>query len=282
MNFRIVVDSTFYLSEEEFAKYKIKRATLNIMDGKETYHELDLENQFIYDRLEQGHKLTTSQPAPGVFLDLYEECFTEGADKIFVLTLAEPLSGTYQSAVIARQMLDEPEKVHIFKSQMAALGNEMLCLELAKMIEANKSEEDIIKRIDHLNERSYVTFTIENLFHLMRSGRLNRAKALIGTVLRVKPILHTNQGKLELYGSARTHKKVMDEMLEYMKKTTEGAKHIYFRVTSKGSLDNARKLEQHIRDTFQNITLTFSEYIGPVFSLHLGTNAYAVAWCSEN
>lgn len=281
MNFRIVVDSTFYLSEEEFTKYKIKRATLNVIDGKETYHELDLENQFIYDRLEQGHKLTTSQPAPGIFLDLYDQCLKEGADKIFVLTLAEPLSGTYQSATIARQMLDDPDKVHIFKSRMAALGNEMLALELAKMIESGKSEEEIIERINHINDRSYVTFTIENLFHLMRSGRLSRAKALIGSVLRVKPILHTNEGKLELYGSARTHKKVMDDMLEYMHRTTKGAKHLIVRVTSKGSLENARKLEQRIKDTFKNITLSFSEYVGPVFSLHLGTNAYAVAWCSE-
>lgn len=282
MNFRIVVDSTFYLSEEEFEKYKIKRATLNVIDGNETYHEMDLENQFIYDRLAQGHKLTTSQPAPGMFHKLYEECVEEGADKIFVLTLAEPLSGTYQSAVIARQMMDDPDKVHIFKSRMAALGNEMLCLELAHMVEAGKTEEEIIKRINHLNDRSYVTFTIENLFHLMRSGRLSKAKALIGSVLRVKPILHTNEGKLEIYGSARTHKKVMNDMLEYMKRTTEGAKHIIVRVTSKGSLENARKLEQHIRNAFKNITLSFTEYVGPVFSLHLGTNAYAVAWCSEN
>lgn len=281
MNFRIVVDSTFYLSDEELTHHKIKRATLNVIDGKETYHELDLENQFIYDRLAQGHKLTTSQPSPGIFLELYKECLDEGADKIFVLTLAEPLSGTYQSAVIARQMLDDPEKVHIFQSRMAALGNEMLCLELAKMIEAKQPEEDIIKRMDLLNSRSYVTFTIENLFHLMRSGRLSKAKALIGSVLRVKPLLHTNEGKLEIHSSARTHVKIMDTMLDYMKETTKGAKHIIFRVTSKGSLDNARKLEQRIRDTFDNITLSFSEYVGPVFSLHLGTNAYAVAWCSE-
>lgn len=281
MTFKVVVDSTFYLSEEQFKETGVKRASLNVIEGDKTHKELEIENQFVFDALKHGHRLTTSQPSPAEFLELYEEAIAEGADRVFVMTLAEPLSGTYQSALLAQKMLDDPDKVYLFKSRMAAFGNEMLLLELINMIDTGKPEQEIIDRINHLNSTSYVMFTIENLIHLMRSGRLSRAKALVGTVLRVKPILHTVEGKLELAGSSRTHKKVMETLLDRMKETTEGAKKIFVRVISKNSLEHAKTLEQLIRDTFTNIELTFTEYVGPVFSIHLGTNAYGVSWCSE-
>ncbi len=281
MTFKVVVDSTFYLSEEQFKETGVKRASLNVIEGDKTHKELEIENQFVFDALKHGHRLTTSQPSPAEFLELYEEAIAEGADRVFVMTLAEPLSGTYQSALLAQKMLDDPDKVYLFRSRMAAFGNEMLLLELINMINAGKSEQEIIDRINHLNSTSYVMFTIENLIHLMRSGRLSRAKALVGTVLRVKPILHTVEGKLELAGSSRTHKKVMATLLDRMKETTQGAKKIFVRVISKNSLEHAKTLEQLIRDTFDNIELTFTEYVGPVFSIHLGTNAYGVSWCSE-
>lgn len=282
MTYKVVVDSTFYLSDDEIRQYGIKRASLNVIQGEHTYKELELENQFIYDNLKQGHKLTTSQPSPADFLDLYEECFAEGADLVFVMTLAQPLSGTYQSAELARKMSDAPEKIHLFQSRMAAMGNEMLLLELVKMIEAGNTKDEIVDRINRLNATSHTNFTIENLIHLMRSGRLSKAKAMIGTVLRVKPILDQDEtGKLQIMGSARTHKKVMEMILDNIRQTTKGSSKIIVRFISKNSDENARELERLVKETFDNVHSTFSQYIGPVFSLHLGTNAYGLAWCSE-
>jgi len=281
MNYKVVVDSTFYLSKQEIKENGIKVASLNILDGEKTYKELDVENEFIYDNLEKGHKLTTSQPSPAEFLHLYEECLAEGADVVFVLTLSPPLSGTYQSAILAQKMLDDPTKVHVFKSRMAAYGNEMLALELIKMINAKNSKEDIIERIERLNNSSYVNFTIENLIHLMRSGRLSKTKAMIGTVLRVKPILQMIEGRLEAHGSARTHKKVLEMIIQNMVDTTKDASKIIIRIVSKNSLEAARILETKVKEVFKDAEITFSEYVGPIFSLHLGTNAYGVAWCSE-
>lgn len=282
MNFKVVVDSTFYLSEEEFRTLGVKRASLNVIDGDDTYKELEIENQFIYDSLAKGHKLTTSQPSPAEFLHLYEECIKEGADTIFVLTLAKPLSGTYQSADIARKMLDKPDIVHLFSSRVAAMGNEMLTLELMKMINAKNTKDEIVDRMEKLIKTSHVNFTIENLIHLMRSGRLSKTKAMIGTVLRVKPILDQDEtGKLGIFGSARTHKKVMEMIVNNIKESTQGANKVIVRFISKNSKENAEKLKQLVLDSIENVEFTFSEYIGPIFSLHLGTNAYGLAWCSE-
>jgi len=281
MKYKIIVDSTVYLSESEFKQHDIKRASLNVIDNAETFKELEIDQKFVFDRLAKGHHLTTSQPSPGEFMDLYEKAISDGAEMIFVITLAPPLSGTYQSATLARNMLDEPNKVHIFKSKMAAFGNEMLTLELVKMIDDSKHHNDIIKRITALNEQSNLVFTLEDLHNVSKSGRLSRAKALVGTVLRVKPLIRMVNGKLDMYKAERTHKKIAISVVKQMKETTKNAKQIYVRILSHNSLEQAKALETEIRKAFNNIKVTFNEYLGPVFSLHLGNTGYGVSWCSE-
>lgn len=281
MNYRIVVDSTFYLLEEEYEKFGINRVSLNIIDRDHTFKELEVDNEFVYTRLNEGHHLTTSQPSPGEFFDLYERLLSEGVDKIFVITLAPPLSGTYQSAVLAKTMLDEPSKVHVFESKMAAFGNEMLTLELQELIEKGKTEAEIMEHIEKLNEKANLIFTVENLHHLSKSGRLSRAKALVGTVLRVKPLIQMVEGKLDLFKSERTHKKVATSIIERMKETTKGAKKIYVRILGHNSTEQARALETLVKETFENVKLTFSEYLGPVFCLHLGSTGYGISWTFE-
>lgn len=73
--YALVIDSTVYLSEEEIKKYDIRRVSLNIIDGEETFKELDVDREFVFSRLEKGHVLTTSQPSPGEFEVTYKELF---------------------------------------------------------------------------------------------------------------------------------------------------------------------------------------------------------------
>ena len=281
MKYKVVVDSTVYLSEEEFSKYDIHRASLKVIDKNESFDELSINSEFVYGRLNSGHHLTTSQPSPGEFMDIYEKLLKEGTDKIFVICLAKPLSGTYQSAVLAKNMLDNPERVHVFESNMAAFGNEMLTLEAVNMIESGKTESEIITRIDALIETSNLVFTLGGLTHLAKSWRLSRAKALVGSVLRVKPLIKMVDGKLDLYKAERTGKKVISSIIKLIKETTEGSEIIHFRILTHNALEQARILEEEIKSTFKNIKLTFNEYLGPIFCLHLGETGFGVSWCTE-
>jgi DegV family protein with EDD domain len=277
----IVIDSTSYMSEKDVKDFDIIRVNLNIIDKEETYKESEVNNDFVYDKLEQGHKLTTSQPSPGEFLDAYEKQFSKGYEKIFVITISEPLSGTYQSANLAKSMLDDPNKIHIFNSKMAAFGNEMVILELNRMIEDNKTEKEIIDRIERLNSTSNLVFTIENMISLYRSGRISKAKAAVGTVLRLKPLIQMIDGKLDLLKSARTHKSVVETIIHRIEETTVGFKTIYVRIQSKDSMEQAKVLEAAIKEKFNNVIITMNDYLGPVFSLHLGKKGYGASWCAE-
>lgn len=279
--YTLVVDSTTYLSAEEIQEFDIQQVSLNIIDKESTFKESEVTNDFIYGRLDEGHRLTTSQPAPGEFLHVFETLFSQGFDKIFVLCLSKEVSGTYQSATLAQNMLQDPSSVYVYDSNMAAFGNEMLALQIASMIKDNATFEEIVTRMNHLIKSSNLIFTVENLISLFRSGRLSKAKAAIGTVMRIKPLIQMVGGKLDLYKSARTHKKVIHDIIERIKETTDGVKTIHVRILSKNSIEQAKLLEKEIKNIFNNVIISFNEYLGPVFSVHLGKKGYGVSWCSE-
>lgn len=277
----IIIDSTFYFSDKELARMDIKKVSLNLIDKNESFKEAEIDNKFVHDRLNAGHKLTTSQPSPGEFLDAYEEMFAKGHEKIFVLTLAKPLSGTYQSALLARNMLDDQSKVHVFQSILASFGNELLTERLYELIEQDKSVEDIVSQIETYIKNSHLIISVGSLISMFKSGRLSRTKAAIGTVMRIKPIIKMGEGKLDLFKSARSHKKVISEMMEYMTVSSKGFKKMFVRIQSHNNMEQAKQIEALVKEKFEHAVISFNDFLGPIFNLHIGTKGYGVAWCGE-
>ncbi len=276
----LVIDSTVYLLEKEIEKHQLKVVSLNIIDQEETFKEVDVNREFVYSRLDNGRLLTTSQPPPSDFLETYEELFSKGYENILVICLSDKISGTYQSATMAQNLLEDPSKVYVFNSNLAAFGNEMIALKVIEMIENNDDFQAIIERTNKLIANSNLIFTLESLASLLRSGRLTKAKALIGTVLRVKPLIQMVGGKLDLYKSARTHSKVVYEIIERVEETTNGYKKIYARVLGHNS-EQAETLKSELEKVFDNIEITYTENLGPIFCLHLGKKGYGISWCVE-
>jgi len=273
----LIIDSTVYLSEEEIKQYNLKIVSLNIIDKEESFKEVDVDQEFVYSRLDNGHRLTTSQPSPGEFLKTYKELFSEGYENILVVCLSDKISGTYQSATMALNLLDEPSKVYVFNSNLAAFGNEMIALKVIEEIQNDLDFQEIIKETNELIASSNLIFTLESLVSLLRSGRLTKAKALIATVLRVKPLIQMIDGKLDLYKSARTHKKVIQEIIARMKETTKNYQKIYARILGHNT-EQAKILKTELEKVFKNIEITYTEKLGPIFCLHLGKKGYGVSW----
>lgn len=279
--FGIIVDSTTYLTKEEFEKYDIRRVSLNVLVQDDTYKELEITNEFVFEQMKH-HRLTTSQPSPGEFFELYSEMLEE-YETVFVVPISRNLSGTYQSAKLAHSMLDDKDmsRVHIFDTMNAAYGNELLVLELVDMIKNDIDKANMIKNMDKLITNSRLIFTIENLTNLMRSGRLSRAKALLGTVMRVKPLIQLDDGKLDLFTSTRTHKKALAEIINMMKETTEGFNRIIVRIQNQHSDTQTQVLVDAVKKEFEGAEISINSYIGPVFSVHIGMQGYGIAWTGE-
>jgi DegV family protein with EDD domain len=279
--YAIVIDSTVYLSQKQIEENDLKVVSLNVVEGDISKREVDVDNDYIFSRQDAGANFTTSQPSPGEFLENYEELITKGYEKIFVILISKNLSGTFQSANLAKNMLSEPSKVYIFDTMLAAYGTEMITEQVIKMVDDNKTEEEIIERINKIISTSGLMFTVENLFSLVKGGRISNTSAAIGTVLRIKPIVKMINGKLAVVNKQRTYKRVHKYMVDNVLEDSKGYKNITFRITSHNSTDSAKELEHVITDMFPNSNITFTDYLGPVFSIHIGKKGYGISWFAE-
>jgi DegV family protein with EDD domain len=279
--YRVLIDSTVYLDSQIIEDNDIEVVSLNVTDGTKTYPEVQVDNEFIWEKQDEGANWKTSQPAPGDFLNAYNKLLSEGAEIIFCVLLSKNISGTYQSALLAKNMLDDPDKVHLFDTSLCAYGTEMIAIELLDMIHQQKNKDEIIKRITYIISTSHQMFTVQNLFSLTKGGRLSLAKAAIGTVLRVKPVVEVVDGKLKLVRSERTYKKIHQFFLDKINESLKGHDSVTFYVTSQHSKESAELIKDLLLSEFPSSKLTFTEYLGPVFSIHVGKKGYGISWFVE-
>lgn len=276
----MIIDSTVYLDYKIIENNDIDVVPLNVINLDETYKETDIDVEFIFAQQKLGAQFTTSQPAPGEFLEAYNRMHQKGYDEIFLVLLSKNLSGTYQSAILAQSMFDFPEKIHVFDTSLAAFGTEMIALEVLKRIKEGKEKHVIWSEVNNIIAHSGQMFTVENLFSLTKGGRLSATQAMIGTVLRIKPIIKVVDGKLKLDGKERTYKKVHQYLIKTVKSTLGDRKTLHFYVTNTHSKEGAMSLKKELEEAFPNATFYMTDYLGPVFSIHVGKKGYGIAWYS--
>ena len=278
---KIVFDSTVYLQKDVIEENNISVASLNVIEGDNSYREVDVEREFIFSEQAKGKSWTTSQPSPGEFLEIYQTALKEGYEKVFVCGLSKNISGTYQSAKLAQSMLDNPDLVYVFDTQLAAYGTAMIGLKLINYVNSGLVFDEIIKKTNTLIENSVQMFTVENLFSLTKGGRLSVTKAAIGTVLRVKPIIRIIEGKLELVHSERTYKKVHKYILDSVKVPSGGNSKLSFYILNQFSPDSGAALKSDVEARFPGAEIITYDFLGPVFSIHIGKKGYGLSWCHE-
>ena len=277
----LVLDSTIYLSDEELSRKDVKVVSLNILEGETVYKETDITPEFVFEQLDQGKELTTSQPAPEAFVKAYEEFLADGFEKIAVLTISRGLSGTYQSAMLAKEHIDRPEDVHVFDTQNAGFGNELIALEFLRFVEEEASFEAVVEKTNKVIDRAQLFFTVQNLFSLQKGGRLSRRKALLGTVLRIKPIIRLIEGKLELVHKERTEIRLFEYITNAIQEDVQEKGTLHVRIVHQKSEAMAKALKDKIKGLYEDAIVRITDYIGPVFAIHIGKKGLGIAWYLE-
>jgi DegV family protein with EDD domain len=211
---KIVTDSTCNLSPEQLQRYDIRVAPISIQFGTETYEEdIDMDRDLFYRKIdEMGIIPTTSQPSPGRFADYYRE-LTDQGHSILSITITSKHSGTYQSAILAKDMVPEAD-VEVFDSLTISLGTGYMVLEAARAAEAGQSRENILKRLAEIRDNMGFFFTPATLKYLRMSGRVGRLKTAFASLLDVKPIIILEDGLLEARENVRTRSKAINRLLE--------------------------------------------------------------------
>ncbi|HHY14702.1 MAG TPA: DegV family protein [Firmicutes bacterium] len=213
-NIKLFTDSAADLPAEYKAKYEIEVVPLSVIFGTEEFKDqVTLSVEQFWQRMSHSRQLpSTNQVNPHDFVEAFRP-FLARAYTILYVGLSSRLSGTLQSAVIAKELL-KSESIHVFDSRSASIGETLLLLRAAELVEAGCSVREILPQLGKQRKQSFAHFTIDSLTHLVRGGRLTKTQGFLGSMLNIRPILHiTPEGTIEPSEKVRSTKKALQTIV---------------------------------------------------------------------
>lgn len=278
MTFKIITDSTADLDENWAQAQDIDILGLTITLNDKTYPTVGPErvtSEFLLQAMKDGAQPTTSQVNVGQFEASFKTYAQEGRP-ILYLAFSSVLSGTYQSSQIAREMVLEAYPnaiIEIIDTRAAAGGEGYLSILAAQMREQGASLEEVKAKIIDVLPRLRTFFLVDDLYHLMRGGRLSKSSALIGSLVNIKPLLWLDaEGKLVPLAKLRGRKKGMKEMLVRATQDVETSTAI---VAYSKDEANAQELKAKLLEN-SAISEVLMMPLGPVISAHVGPKTLAI------
>lgn len=272
----IVTDSTSDIPDDMANELNIKVVPMSFTIGDKTYNhypdyrELDIKT--FYDKLRSGQTSLTAQINAAVYVDFFEQIIKSGMDILYI-SFSSALSSTYQSSVTAsKEMMDKYPDFNIISidSKSAALGETLLVYEASKKKQEGMNIKELAKWVEDNHLKVCHFFTVDDLNHLKRGGRLTAISAFIGTALDIKPILHVNdEGKLIPIEKIRGRKKALKVLFNYLSDLGEDIESQTIFIGHGDCIEEAKYLEVLIREAF-NVKHVIIHPIGPIIGSHTG------------
>jgi DegV family protein with EDD domain len=273
MRIGIITDNTCNLNAKEIEELGVHIVSLYI-NRKGTYTkstELDLDAY--YEELSTATELpTTSQPSPQDFIQVFEKAVAE-FDALIVPVLSGKLSGTFVSASIAARDFDKP--IHVVDTLLACDGVGLLIKNLVKKIEAGTAVEILVKYATDFHKHVRTVFSVDDLNYLHKGGRIGKAKALMGNLLKMKPIIQLDEGELKPVENIRGNKKLLQAMVDATFKDKDLKKMKQVVILSIRRESDAREIEGLIKQKAPDVHLDIRT-IEPVIGTHLGPQGLGI------
>ncbi|WP_018664783.1 DegV family protein [Heyndrickxia acidiproducens] len=277
MRTAIVTDSTAYIPKEIRKQLHIHMIPLNvIINGKSYREEIDMTAQEFFEQMRNLKQLpTSSQPAIGEFVQLFEE-LAKDYDAIISIHLSKKISGTYQGAVTAGEMADGV-KVYPFNSGWSCMAQGFYAIDAAKMALEGKDPEKILARLEELKASTQAYFMVDDLSHLQRGGRLTGSQAVIGSLLKIKPLLTFVDDEIVLFEKIRTQKKALNRIFEILGEDVAKGRPLKSSIIHANREEQALEIKDELEKRYPQVDFSIS-YFGPVIATHLGEGAIGITW----
>ena len=284
----IVTDATSDIPNEMANELNVKVVPMSFSLGEKNYNhypdyrELDIKT--FYDKQRDGQTSLTTQINVAVYLDFFEEIIKSDKDVLYI-SFSSALSSTYQSSVLATKELNEkyPDfKIITIDSKAATLGETLLVKLAAQKKSEGMNIEDLSKWVaeNHLKVCHY--FTVDDLNHLKRGGRMTAMTAFIGTALDIKPILHVNdEGKLIPLDKVRGRKKALKVLFNYLAELSENLEEQTIFIGHGDCIEDARYLESLIKEVYK-VKEVIIHPIGPIIGSHTGPGAITLFFLGKH
>lgn len=278
-NVKIVTDSTADIPSSLVKELNITIVPLKVVFGeRETYEDgVNINAKQFYQKLATTNVIpTTSQPTPHQFEEVYKAISVKEPDaKVISIHLSSKLSGTYQSAYIACDMVKDQIEVTIIDSKKASYAVGIIVVEIAKLAHSGASYEDCMERIEQLLKDTKIYFVVDTLDYLQKNGRIGKASAVVGSLLKIKPILSLNEdGEVFPFDKVRGLKKALGKIYKILEQEF-GDKLIHVAVLHSNTHEFANQVSLEMESRFKIESKIITD-IGPVIGAHVGPGTIGI------
>lgn len=287
MSYTIIINSSTDLPEEILKEFNLKLLPLKFNFEDETYvNYLDHRQHGIkefYDRLRKGELATTSQINVYEYEEAIEEEIKKGKD-VLILSFSSGLSGSYNAARLAvENFKDNKQKVLLIDTKAASLGEGLLVYLTALKKEEGKSIEEVYEYAKNLVPHIAHWFTVDDLMFLRRGGRVSGASAIIGTLLKIKPVMHVDdEGKLIVKSKSIGRKKSIRSLVSKLKETIDlDISNVVF-ISHGDAIEDANYLKEEVLKLNLNVDIKIINHIGPVIGAHSGPGTIALFFAAKH
>ncbi|MDQ3043831.1 MAG: DegV family protein [Chloroflexota bacterium] len=270
----ILTDSTADLDHSLRERYNITVVPLNLHIGEEVFRDqIDITSDQFMERLPATSKPpTTSQPSSGLFEETFRALAVDH-DAIVAVLISSKLSGTYQSAAIARDAMDQNVPIELVDSLNASLALGFQVIRAAELAAEGQDAERIASRLRASSAEYHIAFFVDTLEYLQRGGRIGRAAALVGSLLQLKPILRVDEGLVVPYERTRTRTKAVAGLDAFVRGLPRIEK---LGVLYTSDPTSAMELADRFGDLMPREQVLQAQ-MSPVISTHVGPDAVGVA-----
>lgn len=278
MAVQIIVDSTADYSMAEIEKRQITCIPMTIAFGEEQYVDgVELNKEDFFEKLIREDVFPkTSQPSPAVFAEYFERA-KEAGDSVVAILISGALSGTIQSAVLAKDMA-EYDDIFIVDSKSATLGIRILADRAVRMRDQGAGAKEIAAELEMLKPRIRIYAGLDTLEYLCKGGRLSRAEAAIGKLAGIKPIIAVNEaGEVAMYGKQRGVKQICKQLAKVLEEEApDPAYPVYFLYAY--DKKNCITFIQYLQKKGIEFGEVKTRGIGPTIGAHIGPGAFGVVY----
>ena len=274
MTIKIVTDSTADLPPDLIQELCITIVPAYVGFGNKTYRDgVDISQDEIYQKMvNENIPATTSQPPPADFADVYKKLLME-TDEIVSIQATSRLSGLYNSALQGKDMASGGNRIAVVDSLSVSMGLGLITILAARMAKAEESLSNIIEELRQSIPQTRIWGLFDTLKYLLRGGRIGKAKALLGSVLSIKPILTMHDGELHPAGVARTRAKGIERLINNLKNSVNVQE---VAVVHSTTPDDAQTLKERISSFFDRSSIHVSR-LGPALGVHGGPGTLVLA-----
>ncbi|MGM0396083.1 MAG: DegV family protein [Bacillota bacterium] len=220
MEYKIVADSSCDTNEKLDKYMDVRKVPFKIDIDEKTF--VDNENidmkEFVSTMKASPNPIKSSCPSPGDFKEAYGD-----VDNVFVVTISKELSGTYNSAVVAKEMVLEENKnqfVHVFNSKSASTGETLTAMKVQECVNKGMTRDEVVETVENYIQDTKTFFISEDLSNLIKNGRISKTQGLIANVLDIKPIMRRDEdGNIEAVEKIRGSKKAFKRLAEIIGET---------------------------------------------------------------